>query len=260
MTNHNIKNPILIASPHNSGSSIVANILINSGVNLGTRLLGKDANHPNGLLEDKDFLYIHRIILHEYKLHYDGWDGIPITSFPDTKLDFIQNLLETRKSSNPWGWKDPRNCLFLSAWEKIITPFYLLIFRNPWDTCQSLIETYNFKQDPLKIWINYASLILERHMNDDNSFLLSLNTFYENQKQCISCINNKWNLNLKLKTPITQNFRSQNIEEKFKSNNNYKQAKILYNKLKKYESSIKPSKKGSKEDKNFNNSEITIQK
>ena len=60
-------------------------------------------------------------------------------------------------AAEPWGWKDPRNCLTLPFWQHILPPtHHVICLRSPIDVALSLSQRENF---PLKkcvdLWLRY---------------------------------------------------------------------------------------------------------
>lgn len=93
---------IFVVGPGRCGSSAVARVLHESGVNMGTVFREPDEHNPDGYFEDMEFKVVNCLFL-------DGSIALP---------DFrhrITQLVGRRKE--PWGFKDPRLCFLL--------PFYL---------------------------------------------------------------------------------------------------------------------------------------
>jgi hypothetical protein len=50
-------------------------------------------------------------------------------------------LVAARAGERPWGWKDPRTCLFLDFWEPLLpAASYLVLYRHPVDVVLSLLR------------------------------------------------------------------------------------------------------------------------
>lgn len=139
--------PIVILGMHRSGTSLVANMLHRIGIKMGKDFLSPDSHNLNGYFEDTDFLWINKGILENSGgIWYDPPRVEEIKKGGkkfDAALDKV--IKERRKiaGANPWGWKDPRNCL--TCWtfaSKIPTAKYIIVVRRVSDIKRSLNETH----------------------------------------------------------------------------------------------------------------------
>jgi hypothetical protein len=73
-------------------------------------------------------------------------------------------LIERFDSASVWGWKDPRNCLTLPFWRKLLPELnVLVIVRNPLEVAYSLRNrnedtSYSFG---LRLWEIYNRRLIE---------------------------------------------------------------------------------------------------
>lgn len=138
----NKKNKILvILGMHRSGTSLTAQWILRSGLNLGDELMGADKSNKFGHVEDMDFVSIHRDMLKH--------NGYVYSSNIDRELEFTpyyhargEAIVQFKnKLHHSWGWKDPRTCLFLNFWaEKIPEAKYFIVFRSPELVVDSLLR------------------------------------------------------------------------------------------------------------------------
>lgn len=126
---------------HRSGTSLTSSWLQKSGLNIGVDLLGAMEGNKRGHFEDNDFLNFHKDLL-----EYNNSDW---RVFQAVKLIWKNDHLERAKSivakksdgALPWGWKDPRTCLFLSLWREAVSDaYYFVVFRNPVEVVDSLLR------------------------------------------------------------------------------------------------------------------------
>jgi hypothetical protein len=113
-----MSNVLLILGMHRSGTSLLANYLARGGLHVGTDLLGMDWSNPAGHFENRAFLKFHNDVLKAHNLDFK------VSAPVDWKLtsehdNAARQLVRIHGSKIPWGWKDPRTCLFLDFWRKV---------------------------------------------------------------------------------------------------------------------------------------------
>jgi len=117
--------PIVVCGMHRSGTSVLSQLLDLSGIEMGHF---RDANHESYL-----YLFTNRILLQKLGVRWDTIKGLPETYSADhiNRLTRLAGRLtsgwvarqlfngwgaDVRLSKQPWGWKDPRNCVLLPVW------------------------------------------------------------------------------------------------------------------------------------------------
>ncbi|MGI9608344.1 MAG: sulfotransferase [Acidimicrobiales bacterium] len=130
---------LIIAGFHRSGTSAVAQTLNRAGLFLGHDLLGSEPSNPHGHFEDNEVIEIHQALLDVNGVDWKATE--PLDPFvPDAQWQAIGDLVRRRNAlGEPWGFKDPRVCLFLPLWRHALPDArVLVVFRNPAETIRSL--------------------------------------------------------------------------------------------------------------------------
>jgi hypothetical protein len=136
---------------------------------LGERLLGPSFANLRGHFEDLDFTGLHERMLVAHGAATSGWT---LTNQPSVEERFkgeALGLVNARSHLPLWGWKDPRNALFLDFWSKLLPEAcFLFIYRNPWEVVDSLFRRgdWDISCDPFlgaRAWIEHNSRILKFH-------------------------------------------------------------------------------------------------
>lgn len=105
----------IIGTPR-SGSSLLAGIVHNLGVNMGKVLMNPCEHNEKGFYEDLEFINIHR---HMYGTIPSLFDD-PITKNIETVKPAYINLIRKRCIQKKWGVKDPRMVLILEEFNSYL--------------------------------------------------------------------------------------------------------------------------------------------
>ncbi|MGI3130195.1 sulfotransferase [Halopseudomonas pachastrellae] len=136
--------PIIIVGMHRSGTTMLVDIFEKLGGFFGNKYgINKEAY---------EFLKFH-----EETLRNTGgaWDNVELLKYIDehkiaaeqlqkkflaySQKRKIKNYISKGGAQKFWGWKDPRNCLFISNWANIFPEAKVIfIYRNPLDVAKSL--------------------------------------------------------------------------------------------------------------------------
>lgn len=120
---------IVVLCGHRSGSSVVAGILHQLGVNMGTDLMPPSEHNPRGYFEDMDFVRLNAAILKPW-----GWFSLPDVLERKPLFDNkIKRIVQSREGV--WGWKDPRTALTLPLYWEYLTNPYLVVVDRPHLSC-----------------------------------------------------------------------------------------------------------------------------
>ena len=161
--------PTCIVGMHRSGTSMVARLMNECGLNLGPEegLLGPNADNAMGHFEHKGFLEIDDALLK----HLGGsWDKPPILNSGwenDVTLEELvakaEKLIDTFSDREPWGWKEPRTTLLLPFWQNLLPDLrYVICVRNPLEVARSLAERDGTSiPEGAQLWSQYTRAAIQ---------------------------------------------------------------------------------------------------
>lgn len=168
-----------------TGTSLTARVLNLAGVYLGAEdeLLGGDLHHltgegaavlekagkanPEGFWEHYRLMRLNERILKTLGGNWRdpppfvaGWEAS--TELDAEREEARAMLAESFTGHNPWGWKDPRNCLTLPFWQKLLPGMrYVICLRNPADVATSLQRRDGMSLDEgVELWLTYLAAAL----------------------------------------------------------------------------------------------------
>lgn len=159
---------------HRSGTSLVASVLSEAGLDIGLRGdVGLGVGQPRGHFEDRDFYNLHEAILAASGRSCFTADEASPGEIAPVFEEQARTLVAARSDRPFWGWKDPRTCLFLNLWERLLPHArYLFLYRHPVDVALSLWRRNTdpeLRQDPwlpFRAWELYNRRLLafrDRH-------------------------------------------------------------------------------------------------
>ncbi|MGD0038764.1 MAG: sulfotransferase [Bacteroidota bacterium] len=198
---------VIITGMHRSGTSLLANILQEAGVDLGTELLGPLPGNPRGHYEDLKFLHFMDEIVQRKGLGILLEEENQISTLQPNEIEYARQLINKRHNVPIWGWKDPRTCLYLDLWEKLLPEAkHIFIYRHPLEVATSLIRRGTDIQillDPIRgirSWILHNKFILKFYQGHKEScFLLHVSNLGINVNSTITSISKKLDILLQTK-------------------------------------------------------------
>lgn len=160
--------PLCIAGMHRSGTSMIASLLHTCGLDLGPKkdFLPPAPNNPEGFWESRSFLRLNDAILKELG---GSWDRPPLDVAGSVSAGLslriqkqARKLIECFQGREPWGWKDPRNCLTLPLWRELLPEMKVLVcVRNPLAVAESLWLRNGIPHaDSFSLWLTYNRRVL----------------------------------------------------------------------------------------------------
>jgi hypothetical protein len=147
---------VVVLGMHRSGTSLLASLLAELGLDLGRKLIPGDVNNEEGYWEQADINRTQDRILDRLRKSWQGpawmnpspldWGQLGASERQQFKNDLAAIVLdELSKTKGIWGFKDPRTMRLLPLWEEIFTehgiePNYILAIRNPADVAASIVK------------------------------------------------------------------------------------------------------------------------
>ncbi len=145
------KPALAVLGMHRSYTSLAARWLAECGIDMGEKTLSGGIGNEDGHFEDVEFLGFHTKVLVEHGLPSNGMAEL---SGPDFDAEAYRALsikgplwdegkaLAERKASHglPFGWKEPRTCLFMPFYREVLDPFALILFRPFQQVVASLLS------------------------------------------------------------------------------------------------------------------------
>ena len=157
-----------IVGMHRSGTSMVSRVINLLGAYLGTaeELFGPRYDNPEGFWERKDIVAFHDDLLDSFSQRWDTFLPLKDDWLSHDKIANYQyrlnKIIDTAFSGKKiWAWKDPRTCLFLPLWQKLLSergvPLSVVyVVRNPVDVAKSLAKRNGFSfEKSYALWLNY---------------------------------------------------------------------------------------------------------
>ena len=161
--------PVCIAGMHRSGTSMVASLLRQCGLELGAEgeLMRATVDNQNGYWENLRFKALNDEILREFGGSWETAPTFPANLQEDERFRRLrlraEGLLEEFKGREPWGWKDPRNSLTLPFWSALMPGLKIIVcLRNPYEVYLSLRQRrYSPHPRGLHLWRIFNQSILD---------------------------------------------------------------------------------------------------
>ena len=167
---------------HRSGTSVATRLMNLLGIDLGAeeQLLGPRPDNPKGFWEYKPIVDLNEEILG--RLGGDWREPPPLPTGWETADEFAdlrqkaRDLVARNFASADWGWKDPRTCLTLPFWKRILPPVhYVICMRSPAEVAASLEQRDGLpREKSIRLWQVYNGAAIEQTAGLPRHFL-----FYE---------------------------------------------------------------------------------
>ena len=149
---------------HNSGTSLLGNLMHGAGVPMGPSLLlrdniPKDRRPRYDYFEDSEIVELHDHELLEIRRHWSSYRAslsLPPRNHPGRIAfrDHLAKLLPTRFSNNKlWLVKDPRSAVLVEDWIEVLNSLnidtrLLIVHRDPWNN----IRSFSSKGQVPELW------------------------------------------------------------------------------------------------------------
>lgn len=164
---------LLVLGMHRSGTSLLARLLQQCGIDIGSRLLPGSIGNEHGHWEDAFAVELHERLLASLGRR---WDEVAVPSADSlagavrrADHDSLVRYVSNDRSLHPlWAVKDPRLSLFAGVWVQAaaaakIPLSALLMVRHPVEVAQSLAVRDGIPRGQgLLLWLEYTIAALER--------------------------------------------------------------------------------------------------
>src|SRR5947207_893117 len=164
---------------------MLTRLLHTCGLYLGreSQLMPAQADNPDGFWEHLGFVALNEELLNELG---GAWDLPPKAGEHFKHARFAplrmkaQLLIEGFDSAETWGWKDPRNCLTLPFWQRLLPSLKtLIIVRNPLEVAYSMRERNGTSCSfGLRLWEIYNRRLIQTAAKQDR-FVTHYDSFFE---------------------------------------------------------------------------------
>jgi hypothetical protein len=177
---------------------------------MGSDLLEPDSGNPHGYFEDIDFIDFHCQLLARTaasvgRVFEDSTMREQAFDFEPTLADITtaKALIEQRSELSSWGWKDPRTCLFLPFWRKLLPDArFIIAYKHPLEMSASLLrmgKNWDLALDPLiavRSWTFYMSetLKLIREIPQEQCFIANTGSLINDPATLIKRLK-EWGIN-----------------------------------------------------------------
>lgn len=119
---------LIILGMHRSCTSLTANWLQQCGLNIGEKLVPALFSNKDGHFEDIDFRDLHEAIFRNHGIPYAGFENIEEFKPTNSDVDMMSALVRSKnRKYEQWGWKEPRTCLFINEYIKLIPSAKILV-------------------------------------------------------------------------------------------------------------------------------------
>lgn len=129
---------IIVTGPPRTGTSMVAGLLHESGLHMGSRLQGPASHNEKGLFEDEIVVKLNNLLL---TMASGSWlIPPPPENFRLLNRDLLIDLARYEQRET-WGLKDGRFCLTLPVWEWVLDhcrPRFVICHRNILSAAKSM--------------------------------------------------------------------------------------------------------------------------
>ncbi len=171
---------VCILGMHRSGTSLLARILNLLGVDLGpeAHLVSPAAANPKGFWEHRPIVKVNQAIFNRLKVksYYSPeftsqWENS--FALDDLRAQALEIVKQDFENADLWGWKDPRTCLTLPFWQKLLPPMkYVFCLRNPVEVARSLERRDGLALEKgIYFWLVYMKHALEHTAVQQRIFL-----------------------------------------------------------------------------------------
>lgn len=171
---------VCVLGMHRSGTSVATRMLNLLGASLGPAdlLLDAASDNPKGFWESRPIIALNNEILARL-----GGNCVRLPAFPagwesapqlDDLRDRARSVLGAAfGDATLWAWKDPRTCLTLPFWQRLLPPMrYVVCLRQPADVAGSLERRSGMPRERgIYLWLAYLQHALLHSAGNPRCFV-----------------------------------------------------------------------------------------
>lgn len=171
---------VCVLGMHRSGTSVITRALNLLGVYLGPddHFVKAAPDNPKGFWEHRPIMQLNEQILRglgadtcDPPVVSSGWEGAPELEELRRQARALLDL--DFADAEMWGWKDPRTCLTLPFWQRLLPPMrYVICLRHPLAVARSLEKRDGFS--PVKgiyLWLAYTRHALQNTVDQPRMYV-----------------------------------------------------------------------------------------
>ena len=140
---------VIVLGMHRSGTSLASGLLSQAGVYFGDEhdFIKANEENPKGFWERQDIRRLNDDLLHQMGCDWSEISNLYKEKIPEkfvmkfnSEANMIINDLQQNSDSGIIGLKEPRLCLLMPFWQKLLdkSDFFLLVYRDPEEIAISL--------------------------------------------------------------------------------------------------------------------------
>jgi len=154
-------NPVIVLGMHRSGTSAMARLVNELGVNVGTNLLPATESNVHGHFEEAAFIRFHDALIARCfpkRAPFCEWLPLTNTEVVYTDADRIEAraIWNAHCTSGSNAWKDPRTSLFVDLWLEVLAHAKVIVcLRHPYQVHLSFLR----RGEPF-LHVDYSAAIL----------------------------------------------------------------------------------------------------
>ena len=151
---------LIILGMHRSGTSLTSQWLQSCGMNIGADLMEASHSNKDGHFEDMDFHDLHEKIFQRHKIPYGGFTNIENFSLMEEDKKDIADLVKKKSyQTQQWAWKDPRTCLFIDEYLKLIPNAKILVVYRDFNCVVNSLINRDFRKKKSSSTKSSSSLV-----------------------------------------------------------------------------------------------------
>jgi hypothetical protein len=206
---------------HRSGTSFVASLLRQAGIDMGSHLLPASHGNDLGHFENVEFLEFHRRQLALRGYDDSGW-LVPGDLIPSAEACAEASAIVDRNARrSPWGWKDPRTTLFLNFWLQVSPQAqFIFVYREPAEVVDSLFRRGDkairaHSKLAVLAWLFHNEKVLQfARANRTRCIIASLEAIVHDSRAFLSAIAERFGFDIDVDTASTYEPRALHTQPK----------------------------------------------